>query len=114
MSPTDNVIHLVLVTCYNILNDTASKIDVEMHTLSSDLRWGSHTEEAYSSDGLTNDLYACSLTEVEPMLRLRRRKPRVLIPTLKFDINKIEMVKRRFARYVTIFFLPFSHRNSMT
>ena len=34
MSPTDNVIHLVLVTCYNILNDTASKIDVEMHTLS--------------------------------------------------------------------------------
>jgi hypothetical protein len=34
MSPTDNVIHLVLVTCYNILNDAASKIDVEMHTLS--------------------------------------------------------------------------------
>jgi hypothetical protein len=43
------------------------------------LRWGSHTEQAYSSDGLTNDLYACSLTEVEPMLRLRRRKPRVLL-----------------------------------
>jgi hypothetical protein len=36
-------------------------------------------EQAYSSDGLTNDLYACSLTEVEPMLRLRRRKPRVLL-----------------------------------
>jgi hypothetical protein len=45
----------------------------------SDLRWGSHTEQAYSSDGLTNDLYACSLTEVEPMFRLRRRKPRVLL-----------------------------------
>jgi hypothetical protein len=36
MSPTDNVIliHLVLVTCYNILNGAASKIDVEMHALS--------------------------------------------------------------------------------
>ena len=30
-------------------------------------------------DGLTNDLYVCSLTEVEPMFRLRRRKPRVLL-----------------------------------
>jgi len=27
MSPTDNVIHLVLVTSYNILNGAASKID---------------------------------------------------------------------------------------
>jgi hypothetical protein len=34
MSPTDNVILLVLVTCYNILNGAASKTDVEMHTLS--------------------------------------------------------------------------------
>ena len=34
MSPTDNVIHLVLLTCYNILNGAASKIDVEMHALS--------------------------------------------------------------------------------
>jgi len=34
MSPTNNVIHLVLVTCYNILNGAASKIDVEMHALS--------------------------------------------------------------------------------
>jgi hypothetical protein len=33
----------------------------------------------YSSDGLTNDVYACSLTKVEPMFRLRRRKPRVLL-----------------------------------
>ena len=47
--------------------------------LMSDLRWGSHTEQAYSSDGLTNDLHACALTEVEPMFRLRRRKPRVLL-----------------------------------
>ena len=44
-----------------------------------ELRWGSHTEQAYSSDGLTNDLYACSLTEVEPMFRLQRKKPRVLL-----------------------------------
>jgi hypothetical protein len=49
-------------------------------TISEDLKWeSSHTEQAYSSDGLTNDLYACSLTEVEPMFRLRRRKPRVLL-----------------------------------
>ena len=48
--------------------------------LMSDLRWGSHTEQTYSRDGLTNDLYVCSLTEVEPMFRLRRRKPRVLLP----------------------------------
>jgi hypothetical protein len=32
-----------------------------------------------ASDGLTNDLYACSLTEVEPLFRLRRRKPRILL-----------------------------------
>ena len=36
----------------------------------SDLRWGSHTEQAFSSDGLTIDWYACSLTEVEPMFSL--------------------------------------------
>ena len=34
MSPTDNVIHLVLVTCYSILNGAASKIAEEMHALS--------------------------------------------------------------------------------
>jgi hypothetical protein len=34
MSPTDNIIHLVLVTCYNILNGAASKTDVEMHAMS--------------------------------------------------------------------------------
>ena len=34
MSPIDNEIHPVLVTCYNILNGTASKIDAEMHALS--------------------------------------------------------------------------------
>jgi hypothetical protein len=30
------------------------------------LVYGSHTEQAYSSDGPTEDLYACSLTVVEP------------------------------------------------
>jgi hypothetical protein len=33
ISPTDNVTHLMLVTCYNILNGVASKIDEEMHAL---------------------------------------------------------------------------------
>jgi len=42
------------------------------------LRWGSHTEQAYSSDGLTNDLYASSLTDVEPMFKLQHRKPRLI------------------------------------
>ena len=34
MSPTDKVIHLVLVTCYSILNGAALKFDVERHALS--------------------------------------------------------------------------------
>ena len=36
MSSTDNIIHLVLATCYNILNDAASKIDarLDMHSQS--------------------------------------------------------------------------------
>jgi hypothetical protein len=34
MSPTDNEIHLVLVTCYNILDGAAPMIDAEMHALS--------------------------------------------------------------------------------
>lgn len=37
----------------------------------SDLRWGSHTEQTYSSDGLINDLHVCSLTEVELMFKLQ-------------------------------------------
>jgi len=39
---------------------------------------GSHTEQAYSSDGRTRDLYACSLTVVELMLMFLRRNPSVL------------------------------------
>ena len=73
MSPTLDVLCCLLVTYLAALRWTISIL------LMSDLRWGSHTEQAYSSDGLTNDLYACSLTEVEPMFRLRRRKPRVLL-----------------------------------
>ena len=44
---------------------------------------GSHTEQAYSSDGRTRDLYACSLTVVELMLMFLQRKPSVLFG---FDI----------------------------
>ena len=73
MSPTLDVLRCLLVTYLAALRWTISIL------LMSDLRWGSHTEQAYSSDGLTNDWYACSLTEVEPLLRLRRRKPRVLL-----------------------------------
>ena len=63
---------------YTFLYLTALRWTISI-LLMSDLRWGSHTEQAYSRDALTNDLYACSLTEVEPMFRLRRRKPRVLL-----------------------------------
>ena len=73
MSPTLDVLRCLLVTYLAALRWTISIL------LMSDLRWGSHTEEAYSSDGLTNDLYACSLMEVEPLFRLRRRKPRILL-----------------------------------
>ena len=73
MSPTLDVLRCLLVTYLAALRWTISIF------LMSDLMWGSHTEQAYSSDGLTNALYACSLTEVEPMFRLRRRKSRVLL-----------------------------------
>jgi hypothetical protein len=73
MSPTLDVLRCLLVTYLASLHWSVSIL------LMSDLRWGSHTEQAYSSDGLTNDLYACSLTEVEPMFRLWRKKPRVLL-----------------------------------
>jgi hypothetical protein len=73
MSLTLDVFRCLLVTYLAALRWTISIL------LMSDLRWGSHTEQAYSSDGLTNYLYTCSLTEVEPMFRLRRKKPRVLL-----------------------------------
>ena len=38
-----------------------------------------YTVQAYSSDGRTRDLYACSLTEVELMLMFLRRNPNVLL-----------------------------------
>jgi hypothetical protein len=55
-------------------------------TIQSDLKWdshlwlvyGSHTEWAYSSDGRTKDLYACSLTLLELMFMFLRRNPSVL------------------------------------
>jgi hypothetical protein len=42
------------------------------------LVYGSHTEQAYSSDGPTEDLYACSLTVVELILMFLWRNPSVL------------------------------------
>jgi len=72
MSPTLDVFRCLLVKYLAVLRWT-------MVLLMSHLRWWSHTEQAYSSDGLTNDLYACSLTEVEPMFRLRRKNPRILL-----------------------------------
>jgi hypothetical protein len=44
----------------------------------SSLVYGSHTEQTYSSDGRTKDVYACSLTLVELMLMFLRRNPSVL------------------------------------
>ena len=73
MSPTLDVLRCLLVTYLAALRWTISIL------LTSDLKWGSLTEQAYSSDGLTNDLYNCSLTEMEAMFRLRRKKPRVLL-----------------------------------
>jgi hypothetical protein len=59
MSPTLDVLRCLLVTYLATLRWNISIL------LMSDLRWGSHTEKAYSSDGLTNDLYACSLEGVD-------------------------------------------------
>ena len=44
--------------------------------------YGSHTELAYSSLGMTNDLYACSFTFDELMLRFLLRKFSVLLALL--------------------------------
>ena len=49
----------------------------------SSLVYGSHTEQAYSSDGRTKDLFACSLTLVELMFMFLWRNPSVL---LAFDV----------------------------
>ena len=63
ISPTLDVLRCLLVTYLAALRWTIYML------LMSDLRWESLTEQAYSSDGLTNDLHACALTEVEPMFR---------------------------------------------
>ena len=49
MSPRLDVFHCLLATYLAALRLTISIL------LMPDLRWGSHTEQAYSSDGLTND-----------------------------------------------------------
>jgi hypothetical protein len=49
MSPTLDVFRCLLVTYLAALRWTISIL------LMSDLRWGSHTEQAYSSDGLTKN-----------------------------------------------------------
>ena len=43
------------------------------------LVYGSHTDEAYSSMGLTKVLCALSFMALELIFRLRRRKPSVLL-----------------------------------
>ena len=43
---------------------------------------GPHAELAYSSEGLTKDLYAFSFVAGGPILKLRRRKPKVLFAIL--------------------------------
>ena len=73
MSLTLDVFRCLLVTYFVALRWNISILFMSV------LRWESHTEKAYSSDGLTNDLYACSLTEVETMFTLRRKKPRVFL-----------------------------------
>jgi hypothetical protein len=52
----------------------------------SSLVYGSHTEQAYSSDGRTKDLYACSLTLVELMFMFLRRNPRLTVYQLKLHL----------------------------
>ena len=41
--------------------------------------YGSHTDEAYSSMGLTKVLYTLSFMALELIFRLRSRKPSVLL-----------------------------------
>ena len=48
----------------------------------SSAKYGSPTEQAYSSDGLAKDLYACSFTEAEMMFEFLFRKLSVLFAFL--------------------------------
>ena len=48
----------------------------------SSVKYGSQTEQAYSNEGLTKDLYAYSFTEVELMFKFLFRKPKVLLAFL--------------------------------
>jgi hypothetical protein len=71
MSPTLDVFHC-LVTNLSTLRWTISNWPI------SPLLHGSQAEQAYSSGDLVRCLYAWSFTEVELMLRFRRRKSNVL------------------------------------
>jgi len=40
---------------------------------------GSHTEQAYSSDGRTRDMYACSLTSGGTDVNIAKEEPKCLV-----------------------------------
>ena len=72
MSPTLEVLCCLPVTYLTAL------LCIDSNLLISSAKYGSQTEQAYSKDGRTNDLYACSFTDVELMLIFLRKKPNVL------------------------------------
>jgi hypothetical protein len=70
---------LFLLTCLHII---FNKISLLFHLLTLYLSCSCpyiHTEQAYSSDGLTNNVYACSLSEMELMFKLPNKKPKLLL-----------------------------------
>ena len=80
MSPIDNEIHPVLVTCYNILNGTASKIDAEMHALSWCIKSPMTRWQSGKSDKLSpplrhsRNMHSHQSYQV-PQCRTQQRKP---------------------------------------
>ena len=81
------------------MESTLDLLPCRLQTYLAPLRWtisrvwisfcvqGYHTVEAYSTIGLTSELYAFCFTVVDPMLRLRRRNPSVL-----FALPHIELM----------------------
>ena len=73
----------------------------------SSAKYGSQTEQAYSTVGLTKDLYACSFTEAELMFKFLFRKPSVLFAFLHmllmcvFHLRSDWMVTPRYFALVT-------------
>ena len=76
--------HYALTSTHNVISIRCVSLSCSptldhLWLINFDFIVGSQADQAYSSDGLTRNVYACSFTEVELMLRFRRRKSNIFI-----------------------------------